>query len=127
VCWSSGAPSFAFPSGYLGVQGVQPLFPQGPVAVKPLVDLGQRPSSAEAAELSSCWDSSPPVCSPGPSRVGWPGSHSGSGSPYSPPCGFLASMLFLLWTAVASIVLTVPSNDQVSTRVGVGVANPGRA
>jgi hypothetical protein len=36
-------------------------------------------------------------------------------------------MLFLLWTAVASIVLTVPSNDQVSTRVGVGVANPGRA
>jgi hypothetical protein len=42
VCWSSGAPSFAFPSGYLGVQGVQPLFPQGPVAVKPLVDLGQR-------------------------------------------------------------------------------------
>jgi hypothetical protein len=41
------------------------------------------------------------------------------------PFGFLASRLFLLWTAVAGIVLTVPSNDQVSTRVGV--ANPGRA
>jgi hypothetical protein len=49
------------------------------------------------------------------------------GIPVLTPFGFLASMLFLLWTAGAGIVLTVRSNDQVSTRVGVGVANPGRA
>src|SRR5262249_54546123 len=41
-CWSSGAPSFAFSPGYLGVQGVQPLFPQGPVAAQPFIDLGER-------------------------------------------------------------------------------------
>jgi hypothetical protein len=41
-CRSSGAPSFAFPPGYLGVQGVQPLFPKDPVSAQPLVDLGER-------------------------------------------------------------------------------------
>jgi hypothetical protein len=41
-CWSSGAPSFAFSAGYLGVQGVQPLFPQGPVLVQPFIDLSER-------------------------------------------------------------------------------------
>ena len=29
-CWSFDAPSFAFPSGHLGVEGVQPLLPQSP-------------------------------------------------------------------------------------------------
>jgi hypothetical protein len=43
------------------------------------------------------------------------------------PFGFLASILVLLWTAVAGIVLTLRSNDPAPTRVGVGVANPGRA
>jgi hypothetical protein len=40
------------------------------------------------------------------------------------PFGFLASMLFLLWTAVAGIVLTVHSKEPSLTRVGAGVANP---
>jgi hypothetical protein len=31
-----------FPSGYLGVQGVQPLLPQGPVPAQPVIDLGER-------------------------------------------------------------------------------------
>ena len=37
-----GAPSFAFSPRHLGVQGVQPLLPQGPVPAQPLIDLGQR-------------------------------------------------------------------------------------
>ena len=41
-CRSSGAPSLAFPAGYLGVQGVQPLLPQGPVPAQPFIDLGER-------------------------------------------------------------------------------------
>jgi hypothetical protein len=43
------------------------------------------------------------------------------------PFAFLASLLVLLWTAVAGVVLTVRSNDPVSTRVGVAVGEPGRA
>src|SRR5689334_13261443 len=39
---SCRAPSFAFPPGHLGVQGVQPLLPQGPVPAEPLVHLGER-------------------------------------------------------------------------------------
>jgi hypothetical protein len=31
-----------FPSGYLGVQGIQLLTPQGAVALEPLIDLVQR-------------------------------------------------------------------------------------
>src|SRR6266496_6113437 len=41
-CWSSGAPSFAFPPDYLGVQGVQSQLPQGPVPAQPFIDLGER-------------------------------------------------------------------------------------
>src|SRR5690349_21767120 len=45
-CWSLGTPSFAssvaFASGYLGVQGVQPLPPQGPVSSQPVIDLSER-------------------------------------------------------------------------------------
>src|SRR6266581_1217460 len=40
-CRSSGAPSLAFPPGYLGVQGIEPVFPQGPVPAQPGVDLGE--------------------------------------------------------------------------------------
>jgi hypothetical protein len=43
------------------------------------------------------------------------------------PFGFLASMLVLLWTAVAGIVLTLRSNDPAPTRVALGAADPGRA
>jgi hypothetical protein len=43
------------------------------------------------------------------------------------PFGFLASMLVLLWTAVAGIVLTMRSNDPAPTRVGAGVTNLGPA
>ncbi len=31
-----------FPPGHLGVQGIQSLFPQGPVPVQPFIDLGER-------------------------------------------------------------------------------------
>jgi len=48
-CWSSGAPSLAFAPGYLGVQGVQPLFPQSPVPAQPVIDLGER-LGAEAVD-----------------------------------------------------------------------------
>jgi len=43
------------------------------------------------------------------------------------PYGFLASMLALLWTAVAGIVLTMRSQEPSTTRagVGVGVGQPG--
>jgi hypothetical protein len=43
------------------------------------------------------------------------------------PYGFLASMLVLLWTAVAGIVLTVRSREPSPSGVGTGVADPGRA
>lgn len=43
------------------------------------------------------------------------------------PFGFLASMLVLLWAAVAGIVLTVRNQAPSPTRVGAGVANPGPA
>ena len=38
------------------------------------------------------------------------------------PFGFAASMLFLLWTAVAGIVLTVRSKAPAATHLGTGVA-----
>jgi hypothetical protein len=38
------------------------------------------------------------------------------------PFGFVASMLFLLWTAVAGIVLTVRSKAPAATHLGAGVA-----
>ena len=38
------------------------------------------------------------------------------------PFGFAASMLFLLWTAVAGIVLTVRSKEPAATQLGAGVA-----
>ena len=38
------------------------------------------------------------------------------------PFGFVASMLFLLWTAVAGIVLTVRSKAPAATQLGTGVA-----
>jgi hypothetical protein len=41
--WSAVAP------GDLGVQGIEPLFPPGPVPAQPLVDLGQR-LGAEAVD-----------------------------------------------------------------------------
>jgi hypothetical protein len=43
------------------------------------------------------------------------------------PYGFFASLLFLLWTAVAGIVLTMRSNDPAPARVVAGVTNPGPA
>jgi hypothetical protein len=43
------------------------------------------------------------------------------------PFGFQASMLFLLWTAVAGIALTVHSMEPSQTRVAAGAANPGPA
>jgi hypothetical protein len=43
------------------------------------------------------------------------------------PYGFLASMLVLLWTAVAGIVLTVRSREPSPSGVGTGVADPGPA
>ena len=44
-CCSSTAPSFAFAAGYLGVQGIQPLLPQCPVAGQPY-----RPRQAARAQ-----------------------------------------------------------------------------
>src|ERR1035438_8182956 len=38
----SADPSFAFPPGHLGGQGIQPLLPQGPVPAQPFIDLGER-------------------------------------------------------------------------------------
>jgi hypothetical protein len=38
------------------------------------------------------------------------------------PYGFVASMLFLLWTAVAGIVLTVRNKEPAVTRTGAGLA-----
>jgi hypothetical protein len=38
------------------------------------------------------------------------------------PFGFVASMLFLLWTAVAGIVLTVRSKAPAATHLDAGVA-----
>jgi len=43
------------------------------------------------------------------------------------PYGFQASMLFLLWTAVAGVALTVHSMEPSHTRVAAGAANPGPA
>ena len=40
------------------------------------------------------------------------------------PYGFAASMLFLLWTAVAGIVLTVRSKRPAATHIGAGVTEP---
>jgi len=33
---------FAFPPGHLGVQRIEPLFPQAPIPVKPFIDFGER-------------------------------------------------------------------------------------
>src|ERR1700735_3145815 len=41
-CRSSVAPSFVFAPGHLGVQGVHPLLPQGPVPPQPFIALGER-------------------------------------------------------------------------------------
>jgi hypothetical protein len=38
----SFTPSFAFAPVHLGVQGKQPLLPQGPVPAQPFIDLGER-------------------------------------------------------------------------------------
>jgi len=43
------------------------------------------------------------------------------------PYGFQASMLFLLWTAVAGIALTLHSTEPTHTRLAAGAANPGPA
>jgi hypothetical protein len=43
------------------------------------------------------------------------------------PYGFLASMLVLLWTAVAGIVLTVHSHAPTPSRLSATVADPGPA
>jgi hypothetical protein len=40
-------------SGYLGVQGIQPLFPLCPVGTEPFVDLGQR-LGAQAVDAPLC-------------------------------------------------------------------------